>query len=206
MRRAAKIVLIAIATILAVVVIAVVVITGTSPGHDFVRKRALAILSERANGIVRIGDVSGNLLTGITLADVSISDSSGTPLFVAERASARYDLVSFARKKVVLTSVTLVRPLVVLDRPPGGEWNFKRIFPGDTTQQDTTLGFGDWITFRDGHRCAVSARPTGRPGRADTALRGRIAADDGARLPPARRRSAGDGGHVPHGRRFTLVE
>ena len=150
MRRALHIALITVAALLAVVVLAIVIVTGTRPGHEFVRKKALAILGSKAHGIVRIGGVSGNLLTGIVLTDVSIRDSSGTPLFAAERVSTRYDLWALAHRKVVLTNVALTRPLVVLDRPPGGQWNFKRIFPGDSTQpQDTTLGFGDWITFRD---------------------------------------------------------
>jgi translocation and assembly module TamB len=44
--------------------------------------------------------------------------------------------------------VELVRPLIMLDRQPGGEWNYKRIFPGDTTTvADTAPGWGDWISF-----------------------------------------------------------
>src|SRR5918911_4644967 len=150
MRRALHYVLAALVVLIAVVILAIAVLTGSKVGHDFVRKKALAVLNSKAHGIVRIGAVSGNLLTGITVHDLSIRDSSGAPLLLAERASVRYGLWQLMHKKLLLSDVRLVRPLVVLDRPPGGDWNFKRIFPSDTTQpKDTTPGFGSWITLRD---------------------------------------------------------
>jgi hypothetical protein len=44
-----------------------------------------------------------------------------------------------------------VAPDVVLDRRPGQAWNFARIFPSDTTKQDTSTapGWGDYLVFRD---------------------------------------------------------
>jgi hypothetical protein len=47
--------------------------------------------------------------------------------------------------------VLLVRPVIVLDKPPGGQWNYARIFPDDTlpVQKDTTRGWGDWLVFTD---------------------------------------------------------
>ena len=43
-----------------------------------------------------------------------------------------------------------MRPLFVLDRPPGGKWNYQRIFVADTTQQVSTRpGFGSWIRLEN---------------------------------------------------------
>src|SRR5205823_6985677 len=42
-----------------------------------------------------------------------------------------------------------VRPLIVLDRPENGPWNWQRIFPRDTTPKPPSKqnGWGDWIRF-----------------------------------------------------------
>src|SRR5690606_32502690 len=53
------------------------------------------------------------------------------------------------RQRIDLSDVRLVRPQVVLDRPPGLDWNFARIFPSDTTQPPSQQGFGAWIAVRD---------------------------------------------------------
>ena len=49
-----------------------------------------------------------------------------------------------------------MRPLVVLDHPPGGKWNWQRIFPRDTTpkppSQQAGVGRLAALHQRDGHR------------------------------------------------------
>ena len=156
MPRAAKIVLGVVAGLVALVVIGMLVLTQTPVGREYVRERTLAILDGIVHGQVRIGGMSGNLLSGVTLHDFSIADTAGNPLVVAERAEADYSIGALLRKRIVLNSLTLTRPLIVLDKPPavGGrdaDWNFQSIFPGDTTDapSDTTVGFGDYILLRD---------------------------------------------------------
>ncbi|HEX2717292.1 MAG TPA: translocation/assembly module TamB domain-containing protein [Gemmatimonadaceae bacterium] len=141
-------------TVLAVVVVALVgvwLMTGTDAGRERVRRFALDIAKSRVHGVLRIGRIEGNLLTGVIAKDVSITDSSGAPFLVADELRTGYGLGSFLQKKILLRNVTLVRPVIVLDKPPGGEWNFKRIFAkNDTaTVRDTTIGWGDWIEFRN---------------------------------------------------------
>jgi translocation and assembly module TamB len=150
-RRAPRIFLIVLVSILAVVVGVLFFFTSTDVGRERVRRIALGALQGRVNGIVRIGKISGNLLKGLTVADVAITDSAGAPLFTADSVTAAYGLGALASKKVELSGVRLVRPLIVLDRPPGGEWNFRRLFPGDTTTQKDTAGlqWGEWLVFRD---------------------------------------------------------
>ncbi len=150
-RRGLKIVGITVVVLVALVGIAVWLVTGTDMGRERVRQFALDIAKTRVNGIVRIGRVEGNLLSGVVAKDVSITDSSGAPFIVADEVRSRYGLASFLQKKILLRDLTLVRPVIVLDKPPGEDWNFKRIFARkDTaTVQDTTVGWGDWIEFRN---------------------------------------------------------
>ena len=138
--------------VVAVLVVAVLgalfVFTNTDYGRERVRRFALAQLEKQAHGIVRMGALSGNLLRGLTIEDVSITDSAGAPFFAAERVRVGYSLRPFLSKKVFLRDVQLVRPVVVLDKPPNGEWNFARIFPGDTTTKtDSAPGWGSWLRF-----------------------------------------------------------
>jgi translocation and assembly module TamB len=150
MARVAKILVLTIGAILVVAFIAIATLTSTDWGHEFVRKRAVAALGGFAHGIVRIGSVSGNLLSGITVRDLSIRDSSGAPFIAVERASVSYGIGSLLNKRLALRDVRLTGATVVLDKPPGGEWNWKRIFPSDTAAStDSTPGWGDWIALRD---------------------------------------------------------
>ena len=136
--------------IVALAGIVVVVLTSTEWGHERVRRFALSQLQSHVHGRVSMGRLSGNLLTGLTIHDLAISDSSGEPFIAAQELSARYALGPLIAKKVWLNDVRVVRPLIVLDRPPGGRWNYQRIFASDTTQPASTApGFGSWIRLEN---------------------------------------------------------
>ena len=150
MGRFLRIAFLVVGVLFVVVLIGLTVVSSTDYGHNLVRRQALGILEGQAHGIVRMGKISGNLLNGITVEDFSITDSAGRPFFAVEKATAGYALGGFIRKKVTLNNVKLVRPVIVLDKLPGQDWNYKRIFPGDSLAvKDTTFGFGDWLVFND---------------------------------------------------------
>ena len=152
-RRLGRVLLGIVTVLLGIVALAgivVVVLTSTEWGHERVRRIALSQLQSRIHGKATIGKISGNLLSGLTIHDFAISDSAGEPFIAAQEVSARYALGALIGKKIWLQDVRLVRPLIVLDRPPGGKWNYQRIFVSDTTPQQTTgPGFGSWIRFEN---------------------------------------------------------
>jgi translocation and assembly module TamB len=129
--------------------IALVVITETDWGRERARRYIVSFVEGQGTGRVSIGRVTGNLRQGISMHDVVITDSAGQPFVAAKEITARYRLMSFLRKRVHLNDVLLVDPVVLLDRPPDGEWNYRRIFPGDTlpVARDTAPGWGDWLRF-----------------------------------------------------------
>jgi len=148
--------------LVSVALVGVLVFTNTDYGRERVRTFAQSAVQGAAkHGVVRLGRVTGNLLEGFTIANVSIKDSTGAPFLVADTVSLNYGLLALIRKRLELSDVRLVRPLVVLDRPPGDStvWNYKAIFRSDKPQtlRDTTkMTFGDWIVLRtvtmlDGH-------------------------------------------------------
>ncbi|MDO8501531.1 MAG: translocation/assembly module TamB domain-containing protein [Gemmatimonadaceae bacterium] len=141
----------AVAIVAVILLIAIFALTNTDRGREQIRKRALAMLENSSHGIIRIGRVTGNLLNGFTLHDLVITDSAGAPFVTADEASARYTLRSLTSQRVEFDDVKLVRAMIVLDRQPGGRWNWDRIFPRDTLtpRGRRKTGWGTWIRFTD---------------------------------------------------------
>ena len=152
-RRAARIVgytVAALVGITALVAVALLVLTNTDWGRERVRRQVVGIMNQVAHGQVAIGGLDGDLLRGLVATDVRIADSAGAPLVTADSLVVGYALSPLLRKHIVLRDVRLVNPLVVLDLPPNGEWNFARIFPTDTTAPPNTMpGWGSWLRVED---------------------------------------------------------
>lgn len=132
-------------------VVGVLLLTMTDFGRERVRRFTLQTLAEVVHGQVRIGGIGGSLLDGVVMTDFSIADTAGRPFVSADTVIADYRLIAFARKRIELHSLRLVRPLVVFDKLEDEDWNFESIFRGDTTPDalDEGPGFGDWIAFND---------------------------------------------------------
>ena len=142
--------LIAVIAVLALLLLAAtLLVTDTNWGRERVRRYALGVIQRNSHGIVDIGSVSGNLLRGFTLHDVVITDSARAPFIKAGEVWAKYSLGTLRGKKIEFSEVRLVRPVIVIDKPPGGKWNYDRIFPRDTTTPSgpSKTGWGTWIRF-----------------------------------------------------------
>jgi autotransporter translocation and assembly factor TamB len=154
-RRILAISVAVVVLLVSVALVGLLIFTNTDYGRERVRTFAQSAIQGAArHGVVRLGRVTGNLLEGFTIANVSIKDSAGGPFLVADTVSLNYGLRALLLKRLELSDVRLVRPLVVMDRPPGDSsvWNYKAIFTSDTpsVQRDTTkMHFGDWIVLRD---------------------------------------------------------
>ena len=87
-----KIAGITIAVIALLVIGAILGLTNTDFGRERVRRIAVSAMNKSIHGTTRIGRVDGDLLRGITLRDVSITDSAGAPFFASPLVQARYTL------------------------------------------------------------------------------------------------------------------
>jgi translocation and assembly module TamB len=132
--------------------------TNTEFGRERVRRYALGMLGGATHGIVRIGGVRGNLLTGATITGISITDSAGRPFLKADSLSGRYSIGSFLSKRVEIRDLVIYRPDIVMEKLPNGrDWNYRVLWPASKpTPDDTVPGFGSWIRFDnarviDGH-------------------------------------------------------
>ena len=100
MRTAVRIVLIAIAAILALVFLGVMTLTNTDWGRERVRRFTLDALGKSAHGIIHLGTIQGNLLEEVILVDLSITDSAGRPFVSIRRARAQYRISDLLRQRI----------------------------------------------------------------------------------------------------------
>lgn len=174
MPRALKWTIGIVATLAILVVGAVFTLTNTDWGREQVRSRVVGVLNDNAHGIVRVGRISGNILRGLTLHDVSITDSTGAPFVAAAEIRAGYGLRSLYSRKIDLRDVELRGARIVLEQDFNRRWNYDRIFPRDTSgaQSDTAgIQFGDWVVLHD-VRVTRSALTVRAPWNPDASLGG----------------------------------
>ncbi len=147
--RGALVGLIMILSLVAIAAGALWILTGTDWGRERVRRYAQNAINGMIHGRATIGRLSGNLLTGMVVHDFAITDSAGKPFVAVESFTAKYNVMSLLRKHIWIEDPVIVRPLIVLDRPPNGTWNWARIFPRDTTPKAPSqqAAWGDWLRF-----------------------------------------------------------
>jgi autotransporter translocation and assembly factor TamB len=149
-RRIAAMVVAAAGVLVLLLFIVVLVHTNTDWGRERVRRFAVDRLNRTADGQIAIGRLEGNLLEGVRIVDFSIVDAERRPFVRVDTLDTRFSLRSLLRQRIVLTDIRAVDPVIVLDKPPGEEWNWVRIFPpGDEPIAPRRPGFGDWLELRD---------------------------------------------------------
>ncbi|HEU4720990.1 MAG TPA: translocation/assembly module TamB domain-containing protein [Gemmatimonadaceae bacterium] len=150
LQRLARLLVVLLA-IVALALVAVWVVTNTEYGRERVRRYALESLAGATHGIVRIGGVRGNLLSGATITGISITDSAGRPFLRADSLSGRYSIRSFLGKRIEINDLVIYRPDILIEKLPGDTaWNYRRLWPASApTPGDTVPGFGSWIRFED---------------------------------------------------------
>lgn len=110
------------------------------------RERVLALTLDRLGGGIagelRVERIDGNLLTGAMLYGVSLRDSTGAALVVADSAFLDYDLRTLATPRIHIERAVLYDPEVYVYQLPGDTlWNYQKLFPPSETpgQQRYTL-------------------------------------------------------------------
>ncbi len=148
-RRISIVLLSILAVVLFLVVVVVFVISATDWGREQVRRVAVGQLEAAINGEVEIARLEGDLLSEVRMIDVTIVDAEHRPFFDADTIETEYSLLGLLSKKIQLSDLDLVGANIVLDQPPGEDWNFDRIFASDAPADTTTTGWGEWIELRD---------------------------------------------------------
>jgi hypothetical protein len=149
-RRAAGWVGIGVAIAAVLLLGALLILTRTDWGRDQVRRFALDRIDGAIDGEIEIGRIGGDLLRRVRIIDVVIRDRQGRLFLEADTLEARLAVRALLRQRIELADVRVVRAVVVLDKPPGEEWNYVRIFRIDPeTVEPTRPGWGDWVALSD---------------------------------------------------------
>ncbi|MEP7346308.1 MAG: hypothetical protein ABI877_13630, partial [Gemmatimonadaceae bacterium] len=172
MKRVLTITSVVLFALLVVVIGSFEVLTKTDFGRRRVRGLVLDFLHDKVHGTATIGRIEGDITGVFSLVDIAIADSSGEPFLSAERVTARVGVGALMSKRIAVSGVTLINPVIHITKTPGTEWNYARIFHSPApTVVDTTLGFGDWIALDDvtvrGGKVIVQ-----QPWKTDASLRG----------------------------------
>lgn len=120
-----------LATGLLVAGILIYSISRTELGMERARLFALSWLTERVDGEVKIGRISGRgLLRGVTMADVHIIDKRGRPFMRLDSAIVSYNWRTLIGGDVVIENATLFNPQIYFEQLPGDSiWNYQHVFP-----------------------------------------------------------------------------
>ncbi len=135
---------IVLGSILLVLMAALLVLTQTDWGREQVRRVVVSQLDQALDGQVEVGRLEGNLLVRWRFVDVSITDLEGRPFLVADTAATRFSIRGLLRRRIDLGDMRLVHAHVVLDQPPGEDWNYARILPEPDPDPDP-FGWGHWV-------------------------------------------------------------
>ena len=158
-RRLVAIMSASIMLFLGLVVVAVVVaITQTAFGRERVRDYLMARLRSSLGdrGSMYVGTIGGNLFTGIDIDSLELRDEEDSLFVATGPLRLRFDPRDVIDKRLRLSYLEVVRPVVNLRRHADRSWNYRHIFPSSPDTSPSLVArarraqetrFGDLITI-----------------------------------------------------------
>jgi len=156
---------------LALLVAVILSATQFQPTRSAALSAALDLLNSQLAGRVSIGEMTGNILSEVTLHDVVVT-GGGSHVVNAPVIEVRYQLSPIFRERIIGARIRFINPTITLVRDArSGQWNFAQIVRPSTAIDTTTTPFEyiidlAEIEIRDG-RASVDDRTT--PVRTDVA-------------------------------------
>ena len=134
------------------VVSAVLFVTRTQRGRDWVRDLATPLVQRAAKGgTVYIGRVTGNFLTGFTVDTFAIRDKRGELFLSTGRVSVSYNPRDILDYRIYIRRASIQHPYVHLVQHNDYTWNYREVFPssgGPPPFKDVTRrSLGDYIVI-----------------------------------------------------------
>lgn len=124
------------------------IFTQTSTFKELLRTQIIEATNDALLGRVEIGELDGNLFTGITTDSVRVYDANGKLAVAIEHARAHYSLFSLIQSELVISSLELERPTGIMRYDANGDLNLLQIAkPSEPSAQESSGAFG--ITVED---------------------------------------------------------
>lgn len=115
-------VVLVVAIAVALIILAAAAIR-TEWGHERLRMLVVSQANRVLDATLSLGGVSGSLLWGIELQDVTLS-RDGETLVAIDRVHVIYGLRQLIDQGTTIQRIALERPHIVLKQRPNGRWNF----------------------------------------------------------------------------------
>jgi len=113
----------ALTTVVAILLIALIGVTQTNRFRNFLRAQVLSGLQRAYQGEITLRHIEGSIWGSLTIRDLSISYAQREVLYVPT-TSLHYSLISLLHGSVNFSAIVLTRPVLVLNRAnSGGAWN-----------------------------------------------------------------------------------
>ncbi|HEV8217636.1 MAG TPA: hypothetical protein VGP95_17420, partial [Gemmatimonadaceae bacterium] len=131
---------------------AVLFVTRTQRGRDWVRDLATPLVQRAAKGgTVHIGRVTGNFLTGFTVDTFAIRDKRGELFLSTGRISVSYNPRDILDYRIYIRRASIQHPYVHLVQHNDYSWNYREVFAssgGPPPLKDVTRrSLGDYIVI-----------------------------------------------------------
>lgn len=129
---------------------AVLSVTQTDLGRDYVRRYLQAQVTSKLGkrGKMYIGRISGGLVTGVVVDSFAIRDDEDSLFVSAGPIEINYDPRDILDKRLFIGQLVVHKPFVNLRRHSDGVWNYRRIFPkGAPRVRTPDRRFGDYIVI-----------------------------------------------------------
>ena len=146
--RRRKIILYIAATLLLIGIGGYFCITSDWFLEVFVRQRLENALKEQIDGkySVKIGELHGNILTGVRIDDFSIVDNErdGQSVMSTESIVLRYNFWGLLQRKLLVSSLKIDTPIIEIYRGADGQVNISRLFQRKESESDTSIESIQW--------------------------------------------------------------
>src|ERR687885_164130 len=151
MKRRRLVALVSALVLVVVVLVALGVVVGvtrTSYGRNTLR----ALIEEQINSRLRggklyLGQLNGNLITGVTIDSIAIRDADDSLFLSAGRTTLVYDPRDLLDRRISIQRLESEHPFVHIKQYENGDWNYKRLFKKGPPRilQRPGPRFGDYI-------------------------------------------------------------
>ncbi|MCC7437014.1 MAG: translocation/assembly module TamB domain-containing protein [Armatimonadetes bacterium] len=114
----------------------VVLLTQLPAFRSWAVEQALAAVNETLVGAIETGEVTGNLLTGLTIHNVRLKSGDSTTILEAPAIALRYQITPILESKTIRAQALIERPVIQLIRSANDSvWNIAKFAKPST---DTT--------------------------------------------------------------------
>lgn len=126
-RRLARFTFVLLLGVLATVLGTATAMLLTPPGRDLLARSVSTLLDRKVLGRVDVGYISGSFLYDLTIKRLVVRDTAGVVLANLPQVRVTYRLPSLLAGNIILTNVTLDRPVIQLIKHRNGRMNYEEV-------------------------------------------------------------------------------